>query len=148
MLGRVPSADIAPILDSETGDSNWTMNVDLSQKRCATCVHQSGSCGGLSLWAPVLAYSDQGGGEISETFSFRCFASLLISSFAGTSKAVGILTRPHTCWHFSSGTSRTEQSKDSLHRTLAGRAFGANGIPFHSITRQARDYDSSRMGVQ
>jgi len=51
--------------------------------------HQSGSCGGLSLWAPVLANSDQVGGEISETFSFRCLASLSIRSFAGTSKAVG-----------------------------------------------------------
>ncbi len=51
--------------------------------------HQSGSCGGLSLWAPVLANSDHVGGEISETFSFRCFASLSIRSFAGTSKAVG-----------------------------------------------------------
>jgi len=42
---------------------------------------------------------------------------------------------------------RTEQYKDSLHRTLAGGAFGANGIPFHRTTRQARDYDSGRMGV-
>jgi len=62
--------------------------------------HQSGSCGGLSLWAPVLANSDQVGGEISETFSFRRLASLSIRSFAGTSKAVGNEYRPHSLLEF------------------------------------------------